>query len=478
MFAKLRRLAAELPHMPRALALVWAAARYWTLAWLGLILGQGLLPVATVWLTKLLVDALVAAVKAGGDSASVRSLVVLAVLMAGVWLLTELLRVASGWVRTVQGQLLRDHVSVLIQDKSLAADLAFYEMPEFYDHLHLARAEAGYRPAALLENLGSLLQSGITLCAMGAVLVPFGWWLPLVLLIGTLPAVAVLLRHNLRQHQWRRRTAAAERRAWYYDWLLTTRDAAAEVRLFALGAHFQEAFQTVRRGLRREQMALAKEQGLAQLGAGLLALLVTGATLAWMIWRAVQGRATLGDLALFYQAFNQGQQLLRSLLENAGQIYSNVLYLGNLFEFLALEPQVVSPPSPVPAPKAVAQGIRFHDVTFCYPGSQRVALEHFDLTLPVGQVVAIVGPNGAGKSTLTKLLCRFYDPESGRIEVDGLDLRTLALPELRRLLTVLFQVPTHYNATVAENIALGDVQAAASTAELQAAATAAGAAPT
>src|SRR5262249_49962134 len=141
---------------------------------------------------------------------------------------------------------------------------------------------------------------------------------------------------------------------------------------------------------------------------------------------------------------------------------------GDLFEFLALAPRVVSPANPATAPAALTDAIRFHQVTFRYPGGNRVAIRDFDLTIPAGQVVALVGPNGAGKSTLIKLLCRFYDPEAGRIELDGIDLRALEIDKVRSLITVLFQQPVHYNATAAENVRFGrlgalppEVQAAA-----------------
>jgi ATP-binding cassette subfamily B protein len=78
--------------------------------------------------------------------------------------------------------------------------------------------------------------------------------------------------------------------------------------------------------------------------------------------------------------------------------------------------------------------------------------------VPAGSIVAIVGPNGAGKSTLLKLLCRFYDPDAGAIELDGVDLRQFSLGNVRRSITVLFQQPVHYNATARENIALGDLK--------------------
>src|SRR5262249_22707967 len=156
-----------------------------------------------------------------------------------VVLLAEVLRSAAGWVRTAQAELVKDHITGLVHEQSAAADLAFYESPEFHDRLHRAREEAGYRPVALVEGLGQLLRNGITLLAMGAVLLPFGWWIPVALLASTLPAFAVLLHYNLQQHRWRQRTTADERRTWYYDWLLTSGETAAELRLFGLGPLFQ-----------------------------------------------------------------------------------------------------------------------------------------------------------------------------------------------------------------------------------------------
>jgi len=215
---------------------------------------------------------------------------------------------------------------------------------------------------ALVESLGSLVQNAITLVAMGAVLIPFGAWLPGSLPIGTAPALYGAVRYALLQNQWRRQVTRVERRAWYYDWLLTTGDTASEVRLFGLGGHLQSAYQILRQRLRGERLNLARKQVLAQFGAGSLGLIVTGGVLAWMVWRAVRSLATLGDLAMFYQAFQQGLGLMRGLLDNLGQLYGNLVFLGNLYEFLELEPRVVSPPRPLPTPQVVASSIRLERV--------------------------------------------------------------------------------------------------------------------
>jgi ATP-binding cassette subfamily B protein len=411
--------------------------------------------VAIVYLTRLLVDDLVAARAGGGTWAEARPALVVAALTGAVLLLAELLRSAGAWVREAQAERVKDHISALIHQKSLAADLAFYETPEYHDHLHRARDQASYRPVALVESLGSLLQDGLTLLAMGAVLIPFGAWIPLALLASTLPAFFVVLRSSLRQHCWRQRTTADDRKTWYYDWLLTGGETAAELRLFGLGPFFQTAFGALRRRLRTERLRLARGEVLAEFGAGAVALLISGAAAVWVVGQVLQGLVTLGGLALFFQAFYQGQRLMRTLLEHVNQVYTNTLFLGDLFAFLALEPRVVSPPSPVPAPAGLKEGIRFRQVAFRYPGSEHYALRDFNLTIPAGRFVALVGPNGAGKSTLFKLLCRLYDPESGTVELDGIDLRALEIDGLRNRITVLFQQPVHYNATAADNVRLG-----------------------
>jgi ATP-binding cassette subfamily B protein len=146
------------------------------------------------------------------------------------------------------------------------------------------------------------------------------------------------------------------------------------------------------------------------------------------------------------------------------------LFLSNLFEFLDLEPQIADPLEPLPAPSPLKHGIRFRDITFRYPGTDRVALKNFNLTIPAGRTVAIVGANGAGKTTLIKLLCRFYDPESGRIEIDGIDLRDISLDDVRKMITIMFQLPVRYQDTARQNIAMGNLDAATSTAQIEAAA--------
>ncbi|MCP4680335.1 MAG: ABC transporter ATP-binding protein [Deltaproteobacteria bacterium] len=442
---------------------------------MGLLVVQGLLPVATVYLTRYVVDGVVEAMGSGGTWEAVVRVAWPAGLMGGTLLLAEVVGAALVWVRQYHTEFIEDRIRNLIHDTSTTVDLAFYETPEYYDHLHRARSEAWHRPQKLVENAGSLVQSGITLIAMGAVLLRFSAWVPAVLLVSTVPALFVVLRHALKQYRWRLENTADERRTWYYDHELTSGETAAELRLFSLGDYFKKRYRTVRKRLRSERLKLSRDQSLAELGASVFALLATAGCLAWMGLRALNGLLTLGELALFYVAFRQGQQMMRALLGNVGDIYRNILFLGDLFEFLGLEPTAVEPDRPVAPPQSLTNGIDFSDVTFNYPGSERPVIDDFALSIPAGKITAIVGPNGSGKSTLLKLICRLYDPQAGRISFDGVDLKSLRIEDVRRLITVLFQQPVQYSVTAAENINFGDIGSKDGRRRIEQAATAAGA---
>jgi ATP-binding cassette subfamily B protein len=472
---RLRRFRAQLHFLPRTFSLVRAAAGRWTLGWIALLILQGLLPVATVYLTRALVDGLVDLLGHDVSLTAATPVLILVAIMAGLMLFSELLRGLTSWVRTVQGERVKDYIAGLVHEQSMAVDMAFYESPDFFDHLHRARYDAGERPVALLENLGSLLQTAITAVAMAGVLLSFGWLLPIALVISTLPALYVVLHHRLAMHRWQLESTADRRRSWYYDWLLTDRETAAELRLFGLGGRFQSLYQNVRRTLRHRLTQLVKRRSLAEFGAALAAMLITGLAMIWMVWQTVRGRQTLGDLALLYQAFSQGQRLMRTLLANVGDIYSNSLFLENLFEFLDLTPGIKDPAQPAPRPHRPSYAIRFDRVSFRYPGTDRLALDGLDLHIHAGQTAAIVGPNGAGKTTLLKLLCRFYDPPSGVIRLNDTDIRELAIADLRQQMSVLFQEPIRFNATLAENIAMSSAQAAPGPSEINDAIAAAGA---
>ena len=338
-------------------------------------------------------------------------------------------------------------------------DYAFYESEAYHDKLQDAQVQASARALALVQNVGGLLQNSVAFLSIAAIIASYALWLPLALFAGAVPGVVVLVQHNRTYRRWWDRTMSQRRRAQYLDYVMILPDYAGEVRLYGFGPSLAADYQRIRKGLREGHLRLLRRQTVARLGSSLLTLGGIGAIMAWMVVRALRGLATIGDLALFYQAVNQGQGIVRGLLDGVGNLYTNSLFLEQLFAFLDLEPELADPAEPVSVPAALREGITFRDVTFTYPGATRPSLEGLNLSLPAGQITAIVGTNGAGKSTLIKLLCRFYDVDAGHVEVDGHDVRAFRRTELQHAINVLFQKPVEHQDSARSNIALADLGA-------------------
>lgn len=458
----------------RNFGLIWASVPGYTTVWGILLIVQGLLPGATVYISKLAIDSFVVA-KNSGRFADLEYSAWLLILTGGTLLAADSLRYAAEWVRNAQAEYFSDHLKELMHSKAVEVDFEFYESAEYHDLKEQAGGESQSKPLALLENFGSVIQNSITLVSFGALLMFYGWAVPILLVAGSIPSLLLSLSFDRRYFRWWRQTASERRWLFYFDGMLTHSDAAAEIRLFEIGKRFSNSYQKLRGKLRSEKLKHLRDQSGGKIAANFLALATGAVAMAWIGLRVYNNTASLGDLAVFYQVFSRGQTIVVALLGSIGKTFSNTLYLESLFSFLDLKATVVSPLDPVPFPKNICDGIRFEDVTFRYPGIDTPAIGDFSLFVPAGAQVAIVGANGAGKSTLVKLLCRFYDPEIGHIEIDGIDIRRFDVRELRRNISVLFQFPLHFQDTVEGNISLGDEREIIDSQEIETAAELAGA---
>ena len=442
----------------RALSLIWAAVPVLTVIWCALILIQGLLPGLTVYLTKLTIDSFVIAVNEVGSGSTFNRAIFYFVATGACLMFTEVFQYLGDWNRMAQAEHFSDYLKDLIHKKSAEVDLEFYESPEYHDLMEQARGESSSKPLALLESLGSVAQNSITLVSFVALLSVYGWAIPAMLLLGTLPALFVSFRFDRIFHAWWKKTANDRRWLMYFDSMLSHGNAAAEMRLFGLSQRFRERFQLKRQELRSEKFRHLRRQYAGKMLANSVSLATAAIAVGWIALRVFYKTASLGDLAVFFQIFSRGQTILRSLLGGLGQAANNTLYLESLFTYLDLGSRITSPESPSMFPKTIKEGIRLRKVRFRYPGEERTAIDDLDLSIPAGKVVAIVGVNGAGKSTLIKLLCRFYDPTAGSIQIDGTDIREFDVEELRRNVSVLFQFPMQFHETAAANISLGDTE--------------------
>ncbi len=459
----------------RALALIFEASPGYSILWIALLTVQGVLPVAIAYLTKFAVDGVAVAVKSGVQNADFANAALFLALLGAALLVTDVVQNVSGWLRTAQADVFGDFLADRIHAKAGEVDLEFYESPDYHDLAEQVRGEAGTKPLALLENFGSILQSSIALVGLGALLFTYGWFFSVVLLVGSIPALYLSIRTDRRYHAWWRSTAEERRWTSYFDAVLTHPSSAPEVRLFGLNRHFRKLYQRAKSHLRAEKSRHLKRQMSGRIVASLLSLGVAVGAMIWMAFRVFKNTASLGDLGLFYQIFSRGQGLAAAFFAGAGRTVDNSRYLESLFAYLDLKPKIDSANEVVEV-GPIKTAIRLRSVSFKYPGCREPVLNGLDLTIPAGSVAALVGVNGAGKSTLIKLLCRFYDPTSGSIEFDGIDIRRYEIAKVRRMVSVLFQFPMQYHASAAENIAYGDLDRDASADEIVGSATLAGAA--
>ncbi|MGQ0799780.1 MAG: ABC transporter ATP-binding protein [Pseudomarimonas sp.] len=442
--------------LPRALSLLMTAAPRETALLIAVTLLSGLLPVGLLALTKPTVDA-VAAALSDSNPANWQRAAWLAVAIASLLIVTEVLAAWSAWLRAGQGERVALHVRGLVHAQSARVAMGFFEQPEFFDRLHRARDASAQRPLQIIEGLTEIGRAGIALVGVTAILASYSIWLPLLLVLSMAPAMVSSLLHALREHRFAITRTVEERHAAYFDWLLTDRAPAAEMRSFGLSTHFQKAFVEVRQRIAAGRLRLLRNESFSQLLLLSLGLMVAAGGVLWMLMRASAGQGTLGDVALCYQAFLQGSALARSAVASLSQVYVGALFLSDFFDFLGLpaDPalQIASAGrSSGERQRDQAPVIRFEGVHFRYPGCRGPALNGLDLAILPAGINAVLGANGAGKSTLVKLLCRYYEPDTGTVYIDGVDARQLPVDAVRRMTSVLFQDPMQFSGSLAENI--------------------------
>ncbi len=446
-------------RIDRALRLVWESSRGWTLASVALVTVQGVLPLLSLFLLKLIIDAISSAFIAPENSIEFSEIAILIGFGALVALINSFLESISNLVDETQGQIVTNHVQSVLHTKSIEIDLEYYENSQYYDTLHRAQQEAPYRPTLILDDLLSIGRSLVSLIAISSLIVfSLHWSYALILFASVIPGILIRLKYADKMYQWQRRRTSKERRVDYLNWLLTGSWHAKEIRMFTLGPLFKERSQKLREQLRLERFNIAKKQSLIQLIAQIGQVGAVFALFVAVSYRAVQGSITIGDLVMLFQAFQRIQGSMQDIMGGLADLYENNLFLSNFYEFLAIKPKIIEPVKPVPFRNPVQEGIVFEKVSFNYPNTDRKALEDINLVIRPGELVAVVGKNGAGKTTLIKLLCRLYDPTGGRISIDGIDLRSISITDLRRHISVIFQDFAQYQLTARENIWLGDIR--------------------
>lgn len=441
----------------RAMELVWSTSHRLTLIFVLLTLVAGVLPAAVAWIGQLIVDGVVAAMNQYQQTSSADTTMVLLFVVAEAGVVAMIAASQRG-ISTCQAllrALMGQRINMMILEKALTLKLAHFEDSEFYDKLTRARREASTRPLSLVTRTFGLVQNSISLISYAFLLVQFSPWTVLILVVGGIPeflAEAKFSGDKFRLFRWR---SPETRMQMYLETVLAREDYAKEVKLFRFGPKLLERYRGIFAKLYTEDRKLTLRRDSWGFLLGLIGTTAFYSAYAWIALATVRGNISLGQMTMYLLLFKQGQSAVSSSLSSISGMYEDNLYLSNLYEYLE---------QPVPTEQGLLEkgpqpgdGVRFENVSFTYPGNNEPALQDVSLHLKPGESLALVGENGSGKTTLIKLLTRLYQPDSGRILLDGLDLQQWDDSALRQRIGVIFQDFGRYQFLVGENIGAGDM---------------------
>ncbi|MUV14469.1 ABC transporter ATP-binding protein [Noviluteimonas gilva] len=463
----LRERVGALRNLPPFLREIWATSRALTITSLGLRLIRALLPIATLYVGKLIIDEAVRLVGQGvayeslqiaWHSGTLDHLLTLLALEFGLAIASDLLGRLVSYADSVLSEMFTNATSVRLMEHAATLDLEDFEDPELQDRLDRARRQTMGR-MNLLSQLFGQVQDAVTVASFIAGLVVFAPWLIVLLGVALIPAFVGESHFNALNYKLNFQWTPERRQLEYLRQMGASVETAKEVKIFNLHRYFIARYRALSAQFLIANRSLARRRALW--GTLLAAFGTFGYYLAYgyIAWRTVRGDFSIGDLTFLAGSFRRLRQLLEGLLVGFSQVAGQALYLDDLYSFFEIQPEIRSRPGAIAIPRPIVRGFVFEGVGFRYPEAERWALRGLDFELRADEVLALVGENGAGKTTLVKLLARLYDPDEGRILLDGRDLRDYDLDDLRANIGVIFQDFVRYHLTAAENIGVGQIDA-------------------
>jgi ATP-binding cassette subfamily B protein len=431
--------------------------------------------VVTLYVAKLIIDEVVAMAQGTVPADIFRTpLAAYIAIEFALTIASDLLARVVGLVDSLLSERVGIATSLKLMSHAATLDLEDFEDSELQDSLERARRQASGR-MTLMGQIFNQAQDIVTIASFAAGLLVYAPWLMVLLAVALIPSFIGEAHFNAQSY-WLNYARAPERRELdYVRQTAASVETAKEVKIFGLNPFLIERYRQLATSFYAANRKIAVRR--ATWG-GLLSGLGTIAyylAYAYIVWRTVRGEFSIGDLTFLAGSFRRLHQMMEGLLMGFTQVASQALYLDDLFSFFEIKPEITSPANPLAFPKPIRDGFVFEDVGFRYPGAERWAVRHLSFTLQAGEVLALVGENGAGKTTLVKLLSRLYEPDEGRILLDGHDLRDYDLFELRANIGVIFQDFVRFHLTAAENIAVGRIEARADRARVEVAAAQSGA---
>ncbi len=462
----MRQRVSAMRNIPPFLREIWGTSKPLTIASIGIRLIRAFMPIATLYIGKLIIDEAVRLIGLGvaqelgaaWGSGALNHLVALLSIEFALAIGSDLLGRMVSYVDSVLSEKFTNATSIRLMEHAATLDLEDFEDADLQDKLDRARRQTMGR-MNLLSQLFGQAQDVITVLSFAAGLLAYAPWLMVLLAVALIPAFVGESHFNALNYSLNFQWTPERRQLEYLRQMGASVETAKEVKIFNLNRFFIERFRVLSQKFFEANRKLAGKRALW--GTLLAALGTLGYYIAYgyIAWRTVRGDFTIGDLTFLAGSFRRLRQLLESLLTGFSQVASQALYLDDLYSFFEVMPEIASKPDAIPVPQPITRGFVFENVGFRYEGAERWALRGLSFELHAGEVLALVGENGAGKTTLVKLLARLYDPDEGRILLDGRDLKDYDLDDLRANIGVIFQDFVRYHLTAAENIGVGQIDA-------------------
>jgi ATP-binding cassette, subfamily B, bacterial len=444
-----------LRNTPPVLKIVWKSGPGVVVFGLVSRLFASLLPLALLWIPKLIVDEITHP-KFAAHVMSPR-LWWLVASEFGLAVLGGILARAIDYSDSLLADKYTRYVSIQVMKHAAELDLIAYEDPVFYDRLERARVQATDR-LGMIQQIGRLIQLVITTTTLSVTIIVYSPWLMLMLIAGVLPAFLGESHFAFLGYAKNFRQTPVRRQLDYLRQVGGSKEAAKELKLFGLSQFLTQRFTKLSDGIYEENVALSRRKLIAGAFLSVIAFAGYYSAYVFVIWRTVTGAYSIGLWYLLSGAILQASSNIQQIFSTVSGIADQALFLTDLLAFFDMRPTIQSKPDALPAPRPIVRGFEFRNVSFRYPGNSRLVLNGLNFHLHPGERVALIGENGEGKTTIVKLITRLYDPTEGQVLLDGVDLREYRLEDLYREIGVIFQDFMRYEMTARENIAVGRIE--------------------
>lgn len=334
-------------------------------------------------------------------------------------------------------------------------DVAVHENPEYNDLFNKISEGGIWRTTNFLDRQFFLLENIAEVIFASVILIISQWWIFLVILLSAVPELIAEVRYGGTVWNIHSTRAEIKRKYWEVQNHFFSTNSVIELKLFQNTKHFLSIVRDLFLTFQKEERANERKRLKNELISLIVGQFAFAFAIVWFILQVVDGNFEIGTFTFILASIGTFRNSLSGLFSNFAHQYEDGLFVNDLFKFLDIKPVIARPKKGILLKQNKTPSIEFKNVSFRYPGTKKYVLKNFSISIPSGEKVAIVGINGVGKTTFVKLLCRFYDPDTGEILINGHNLKEIDLDSWYSHLGVIFQDYARYRFLVHETIAFG-----------------------